>query len=550
MQKLNLDQVEESKYFVDMKLKYPEQKTLEDFNTLTDKEKYDRDFMSKWLDDYFDPPGSEFQNHQFEQVEHPKMLEKIENHDYRQWALELHRIWQQLGRDTSIDVKMNSELYSFIPIDDVAIVPTGFDGRFRETYYWDSYWMIKGMLHSEMYEPVLGVLRNFKQLISDFGFIPNGTRKYYSKRSQPPFFGPMVREWYDVCKDLKNNDCDEIMKNEFIPALEMEFEFWESDRTIKINSTHKMNHYASKVNTNRPEAYLQDEEVLQTMPDDDSRKTLAAHITSAAESGWDFSYRWTGKNYTGTEEEVLSSMITTNIIPVDLNSLVAELARLLSDFHGMLGDAKKSIEYKSLWEQKTALIEEILYDKDSKSYFDFNLESGKLNKNYFASNYVPLYFYSKSGFPSNVNPEKRKSELLSSLRKQDVLDFPYGIPNSLGETGQQWDFPNSWPPSVHMIIVGLLQCGGNEMIEGRNQAQKWLNVNYNAYKEYGQMFEKMNVISGSPGAGGEYPIQTGFGWSNGVILDILMLVPDIGPTPSSCRSITSAIWLLSLMFII
>ena len=44
-----------------------------------------------------------------------------------------------------------------------------------------------------MYDPVLGVLRNFKQLISEFGFIPNGTRKYYSKRSQPPFFGPMVR---------------------------------------------------------------------------------------------------------------------------------------------------------------------------------------------------------------------------------------------------------------------------------------------------------------------------------------------------------------------
>ena len=67
MQKLKLVQVEESKYFVDMKLKYPEQKTLEDFNNFTDKEKNDREFMSNWLNDYFDPPGSEFQNHQFDQ---------------------------------------------------------------------------------------------------------------------------------------------------------------------------------------------------------------------------------------------------------------------------------------------------------------------------------------------------------------------------------------------------------------------------------------------------------------------------------------------------
>ena len=88
----------------------------------------------------------------------------------------------------------------------------------------------------------------------------------------------------------------------------------------------------------------------------------------------------------------------------------------MSEFHTILGGAEKTIEYHSIWEQKVALIEEILYDQDSKSYFDFNLETGKLNKNYFASNYVPLYFYSKSGFPPNVDPVKRKSDLLSSLR--------------------------------------------------------------------------------------------------------------------------------------
>ena len=64
------------------------------------------------------------------------------------------------------------------------------------------------------------------------------------------------------------------------------------------------------------------------------------------------------------------------------------------------------------------------------------------------------------------------------------------------------------------------------------------------------MFEKMNVISGSPGAGGEYPIQTGFGWSNGVILDILMLVPDLAPTPSSCLTIINGIIPLLLMLVI
>ena len=95
IQKLELSQVEESKYFVDMKLKQPEIDILNAFDQLTDDEKNDRDYMSDWLDIYFDRPGSEFENHQFDQVEHPKMLDKIQNDDYRQWALDLHKIWQQ-----------------------------------------------------------------------------------------------------------------------------------------------------------------------------------------------------------------------------------------------------------------------------------------------------------------------------------------------------------------------------------------------------------------------------------------------------------------------
>ena len=165
----------------------------------------------------------------------------------------------------------------------------------------------------------------------------------------------------------------------------------------------------------------------------------------------------------------------------------------MGEFHEHKDGPKsvKSVEYYSHWQRKVALIEEVLYDEDSKSYFDLNLETGQRNKNYFASNYVPLYFYTKSQFPSHIDAEQRKADLLSSLKEQKVLDYPYGIPNSLGETGQQWDFPNSWPPSVHMIIAGLLNCGGQAMEEGKIQAAKWLNVNYNAYK--GKTMTHMNV---------------------------------------------------------
>ena len=42
------------------------------------------------------------------------------------------------------------------------------------------------------------------------------------------------------------------------------------------------------------------------------------------------------------------------------------------------------------------------------------------------------------------------------------------------------------------------------------------------------MFEKYNVSSeGNTGRGGEYKPQVGFGWTNGVILDLLVRFPDL-----------------------
>lgn len=66
-------------------------------------------------------------------------------------------------------------------------------------------------------------------------------------------------------------------------------------------------------------------------------------------------------------------------------------------------------------------------------------------------------------------------------------------------------------------------------------AVKWITGNYKVFNKTKSMFEKYNVIGGEsssfkpqilttfldvpePGGGGEYNVQTGFGWSNGIIL--------------------------------
>lgn len=52
-------------------------------------------------------------------------------------------------------------------------------GRFTEAYYWDTYFSIEGLLASQMPETTKNMIKNFVDEIMEFGFIPNGFRKYF-----------------------------------------------------------------------------------------------------------------------------------------------------------------------------------------------------------------------------------------------------------------------------------------------------------------------------------------------------------------------------------
>ena len=146
---------------------------------------------------------------------------------------------------------------------------SGPDGRFREQYYWDSYWHIRGLLVSELYSVVYDILLNFKHLVEQVGHVPNGNRIYYTTRSQPPFFTQMVHDFYIACKNhpealqgIGKSSCSEILEI-FVPVLRKEIEWWDENRSIELKNDVTMYRYASPVTVNRPEAYMADERVLR-----------------------------------------------------------------------------------------------------------------------------------------------------------------------------------------------------------------------------------------------------------------------------------------------
>ncbi len=97
----------------------------------------------------------------------------------------IDRLWNPLTRRTTSAPPYSS----LLPLPRPYVVP---GGRFREIYYWDSYFTMLGLVESNRRDLAENMVDDFAYLIDTYGHVPNGTRTYYLSRSQPPFFFEMV----------------------------------------------------------------------------------------------------------------------------------------------------------------------------------------------------------------------------------------------------------------------------------------------------------------------------------------------------------------------
>lgn len=74
--------------------------------------------------------------------------------NYKLFAEDIHHRWKDLGRQIKPELS-SSNRSTLIYLENPFIVP---GGRFREVYYWDSYWTILGLLESEMTKTTKGNL--------------------------------------------------------------------------------------------------------------------------------------------------------------------------------------------------------------------------------------------------------------------------------------------------------------------------------------------------------------------------------------------------------
>ena len=288
----------------------------------------------------------------------------------RQLCLDLNRLWRQLGR------RAGRGAGTLLPLPRPVMVP---GGRFREVYYWDSYWTVLGLLHCGMVETARGLVESLLSLAEvNGGLIPNGGRLYYRGRTQPPLAAAMVEailEW-GGSEDWAAGQA---------AVLAREWSGWVDTRAVTVQGC-RLFRYNCQVGRPRPESYREDWRLASHLPPA-TRPTLWQQLRTAAESGWDFSSRW----YSSPTSSSLASTQTSSVVPADLNSMLARGAGLLARLYALRGENGEAAVWQQRRDQLVWSIETLLWCEEEASWYDLDLQTGEQRRRYSASNFVPLW---------------------------------------------------------------------------------------------------------------------------------------------------------------
>lgn len=401
----------------------------------------------------------------------------------------IEQLWDYLSRPPDSGVSRYSTL---LPLPYPYIVP---GGRFREIYYWDTYFTAEGLAASGRIDIVENLAKNFAYLIEETGHVPNGNRQYYVSRSQPPFFVMLL--------DLLAREKGEDSIKKYIPALEKEYAFrMDGAQTLSgDNPTHRrvvrlkdgsvLNRYRDDRPLPREESWREDYELGKGLNEESARKVYR-HLRAGAESGWDYTSRWF------RDEQSMKTIRTTAILPVDLNALLWFAEHKLAEW-------TSNDTYRSAEQERKSVFDRIFWNGSSGYYFDYHWPTGRQTETWSLAGACPL-------FPGLASQDQAEA-VAENLEQKFLKDG--GLVSTLHHTGQQWDYPNGWAPLQWIAVKGLLNYGIEDLAQ--TIAERWLKLNEQVFNRTGRMMEKYNVCDLSLEAGGgEYPLQDGFGWTNGV----------------------------------
>ncbi len=404
-------------------------------------------------------------------------------------------------------------------LDNPYVVP---GGRFNEMYGWDSYFIILGLLRDGRRDLAKDMVDNFLFEVQHYGAVLNANRTYYLTRSQPPFLTSMILAVYDAQGATREKERTWLAK-----AYELavkDHDFW----TVAphLAGTTGLSRYFDFGDGPAAES-LQDETshyrdvaaYFQAHPEAGQElvNTAAGGVAlspdfykgdrSMRESGFDISFRF---GPYGAR--------THHFVPVGLNSLLYKTEKDLQRISEILGRTKESAEWNRQAEERKANIQKYLWDAQRGMFFDYDFEKQKRSGYEFVTTFYPLW--------AGLATQDQASAVVKHLY---LFERQGGLVTSTYQTGAQWDYPYAWAPCQLLADEGLRRYGFQQQAD--RLSYEFLSMVMENFRRDGTIREKYNAVTRSSEtqvSAGYHENVIGFGWTNGVFLELLnKLSPDL-----------------------
>jgi alpha,alpha-trehalase len=424
-------------------------------------------------------------------------------------------------------------------------------GRFNEMYGWDSYFIVVGLVRDGRIDLAKGMVENFFFEIEHYGTVLNANRTYYLTRSQPPFLSSMIMSVHNAQKSSGHEDSAWLARAYGYAAKD--YLNWVQDPHLAGNTDlsryydygdgptqeslkdetgyHRKvvdyfllhpslnaNYIAMNGKETSGESVVGRQYAVQvcdsatTMERADCEPAEAVSLSAEyykgdramRESGFDVSFRFGPYG-----------AATHHYAPVCLNSLLYKTEKDLEEISMILGHKEDAGKWHERSRVRQERMVKYFWDARRGLFFDYDFVKQERTKYEYASTFYPLW----AGLAT-------KEQAQAVLRNLSLFEKPGGLVMSPYDTGAQWDYPYVWAPIELLGVQGIRRYGFNQ--EADRVSYEFLSMVVENFLRDGNIREKYDAVrrsSDTQVAAGYHQNVIGFGWTNGVFLELLHSLP-------------------------
>ncbi len=206
---------------------------------------------------------------------------------------------------------------------------------------------------------------------------------------------------------------------------------------------------------------------------------------------------------------------THHYVPVCLNSLLYKAEIDLEAMSRLLGKKEEADQWKRRAEDRKSRMTQYLWDSERGMFFDYDFVRKSRSSYEFATTFFPLW----AGLAT-------ASQAQTVMQNLSIFEQPGGLAMDRQPTGAQWDYPYGWGPIQLIATRGMRRYGYNK--EADRISYEFLSMVAEDFRQNGTIHEKYDVVKRSSGThivAGYTANVVGFGWTNGVFLELLHTLP-------------------------